>query len=302
MDGKIVQGNEVESVFGLTQGDMERALQNLWRHSPHWPDGSRIRHHSQIKVNESVFYAHSIGGYPEDGPVATVRADASYKRHPLMGKIATQAWHVEIPGKRRTKDKVRIRRQFKGASQMAETGALVEGLKEAEQRGAKHVVLVTDAQTPVHFLAGTWEPDPYGYTEQTRDALLEQAKRFASVQVRWVKTKPELKDVDRLAKAKLKESMREMDEKWEGIVRHIESQMAGATSATYQGEEATADPPACSCPDWKYRVDRPLRLNPRNLSKVCKHVAAAFVSSGLDPGVGAERVIDYYLGEYPSNQ
>lgn len=246
-----------------------------------------------------------MGGMPRTDEVWKVRADASFEFNRL-GKIGACSWQVSSPSRSYCL-KTRVIRRFKGASQMAETLGVIVGLLEARERGAEHVLIETDCQTVVHYLARTWESEAARHTYETHQELLKAANGFKSVQVAWVRTKPKLHDLDMASRAACHEKRKELDERWRAFVAKIgerrgeyvfRSMRTG--QRTYDRYPSTIDPPHCFCPYWQRRIEVGLRLNPRNAHDACKHVAAASLDAGLTAEEAADRILSYFLDDYKS--
>lgn len=215
-----------------------------------------------------------------------------------LGRVGGVAWQISTPSKN-YKVKHRTLRRFPGGSQMAEIKGLIEGMKEAQDKGLKHVLLQTDGQTGVRWLAGTHEA-AQDYTRPFKEELETLALGFDSVQVEWVRTKTHLKVVDRVSRQARVAAQEHLDARKARFVADIERKMAmrvsrrtAGTATLYDGFSATANPPQCPCRWWE-RVARAMTYNPHNLRPVCRHAAAAFKDAGHTPAAAADAIHEHY--------
>lgn len=264
------------------------------RDRPHFADGSKITARS-FATRDEPFYHQAIGGYPTPDQITVVRADASYKVHQL-GKTAAVSWQV---GGHKLKTKTM--RRFAGGSQMAETEGVIRALEEAHEKGARHVLVQTDCQTAVRFLAGVWNA-AQDYTEDAKKRLEEVCGRFESVQVQQVQTNTHLKDVDKTSKRARRELEQGLDRKMAAFVGYIDNVMRTKKPKRwtkngvkyYAAFPATHDPPFCSCDWWRLRVHPGLLKNHNNVKWVCQHVAAAFADAGFTAEQAARAIHEHY--------
>lgn len=303
-------GRPKDSVAAPKKLTDHEVLEAFDRIVPQFDDGTRV-YRSDLSVDHKPFFAHYVGGKPDAKNVATIRCDASFKDHPHHGKVGAVAWQITTD-KRTYTAKSKSLQRFPGKSAMAEVLAAIHGMQQALKHDIEHILIMTDNQNVVHYLAETWHTDDDSYARKPRDQLESLAYCFKSVQVQWVRTKPELNAVDKLARRKMREVFARLSNAQDEYVKRITHAMNKKVTrrrvngkTVYDGYiVATANPPQCTCTYYKRNILPALTRNPKNRPKaMCRHLAAAFKDAGHTAHEMADHLRAYHtakkLGEEP---
>lgn len=219
---------------------------------------------------------------------AILETDASY--FPQTSVEGT-AWRL-IRSQRKYRMQRRARRYGKGPN-VAEMRAIILGMKDANRKSVRTLLIRTDSSWAANVLAGLWtarQPHTLSVAEEAL-SLLEEFEAVALVHTRTKNIAP----VDRAARLAAEKKRKEVEEM---IAKRIEAvrqvmERAGDVHLRWAGDRWIAenrfnvnvDPPSCSCPGWNLRWKNIPLPGKRANRNPCRHIAAAAMEEGIrDPG------------------
>lgn len=224
----------------------------------------------------------------EEDLEAVLEADASY--FPKTGVEGT-AWRLCREG-RAYKMQARSRRYGKGPN-VAEMRAVILGMKDAQKKGVRSLLIKTDSSWSAHVLAGLWKAKQPHTIAIAKEAL-SLVEDFEAVALVHTRTK-NVAQVDRAARQAAEKKGKAVEKKLAERLQTIERVLERAEDVHLdragdgwiaEGRFAVnVDPPRCSCPGWTLRWQSVPLAGKRANRNPCKHLAAAAREEGIrDPG------------------
>ncbi len=263
----------------------------------------------KVAMRESLDSVPKIAGEPEsfvtEIPMETpvvAKGDPSIKPEEYDSILETdasflpadgvegQAWRLTV-NRREYKLKCRSRRFGKGPV-VAEMKAIVDGMKEAAQRGARHLIIKTDNRWCAHVLVSLWEPKQdhtVPVAKQAKDIMNE----FETVAIIHTRSKY-IRRVDRRARraaearrADVERKKSERLDKFREIAQRATSVRLEQTKSGWRANgrfNVVVFPPSCTCQQWSLRWKNVPLAGKRAQRLPCKHIVAAAMKEGIrDP-------------------
>ncbi|TET89429.1 MAG: reverse transcriptase-like protein [Methanomassiliicoccales archaeon] len=216
-----------------------------------------------------------------------LEADASFFQE---DGVEGQAWRLTIK-EREYKIRLKSRRYGKGPN-VAEMRAVTDGLKEAAQRGACHLVVKTDNKWCACVLTQLWEaklPHTVPIANQAKNLM----SHFDTVAIIHTRTK-NIGRVDRKARRAAEARREEVRAKEAQRMNEMQKIIEKAASVflerkqdnwrANQRYDVVLHPPSCTCPQWSLRWENVPLAGKRAQRPPCKHIVAVALREGTqDP-------------------
>ncbi len=196
-------------------------------------------------------------------------------------KVEGQAWQLNVNGRA-----YRLRRKGRRYGQgptVAEMRAIVEGMKQALERGAHCLVIKTDNRWSAHVLIGLWKARK-PHTIPVADQALELIEKFDAVAVVHTRTR-NIRKVDRAARQAARSKRTDVLEKMAGRLLEMNEVIRQAKWVPLRRKEdhwvahqrfrVTVSPPSCTCGSWSRKWMAVPLVGKRARRLLCKHIVAA---------------------------
>ncbi len=218
---------------------------------------------------------------------SVLETDASFL--PVDG-VEGQAWRLTVNG-REYKIKSKSRRHGKGPV-VAEMKAVIDGMKEAAQRGARCLIVKTDNRWCAHVLVSLWKPKKDHTVPVAKQAmsLMDQFKTVAIIHTRTKNIRRVDRRARRAAEARQADVERKISERLDKLQEIIQRAASVRLERMKGGWRANGRfnvsiyPPSCACQQWSLRWKNVPLAGKRAQRLPCKHIVAAAMNVGIqDP-------------------
>ncbi|MFQ6059904.1 MAG: SWIM zinc finger family protein [Thermoplasmata archaeon] len=167
--------------------------------------------------------------------------------------------------------------------------AIIDGLKEAKQKGSRYLLIKTDNRWCAHILVGLWRARK-PHTIPVANEAIELVQGFEGVAVILTPTKS-IREVDIAAGDAARAKRVEAEAVKKKRIEDLKAAMERASNVRLEETEegwlangrfvVTVDPPSCTCQWWSLRwKDVPL-AGKRAHRLPCKHIIAAARKEGI---------------------